>query len=63
MNFNCFDIGYEHGFAHAMNGNPKNYLGFPKGKAFITSFAYDSYVQGYNCGYRDGEKKRHEVYK
>jgi hypothetical protein len=62
MNFNCYQEGYEDGFNDAINGNPKDYTGFPKGKAMLSSNAYDTYVEGYNEGYRDGLRKRHDLY-
>jgi hypothetical protein len=61
ISFNCYQEGYDDRFRDAMNGKSKNYTGFPKGKAFISGNAYDTYVESYNQGYADGMAKRSGV--
>lgn len=59
---NCYKEGYNNGLNDALNGKSKNYTGFPKGKALLSSKYYDTYVQGYDVGYRDGMAKINNIY-
>ncbi|MEI6773632.1 MAG: hypothetical protein WCL18_02130 [bacterium] len=62
--FNGYDDGYANGLRDAQNGRSKRYTGFSKLNAFFTDNAYyDTYVQGYDDGYRDGTAKKNEIYK
>ena len=60
--FNGYQEGYEHGLEDAQNGISKRYTRFPKLKAFLTDSAYDTYVNGYDDGYKDGMAKKNDVY-
>lgn len=63
ISFNCYQEGYNNGLSDATNGKSKRYTGFPKGKALLSGNCYDTYVKGYDDGYRDGMAKKNNIYR
>jgi hypothetical protein len=54
MGINCYKEGFERGKSDALKGKAKSYIGFPKAKALLSSKCYDTYVKGYDEGYKRG---------
>ncbi len=58
--FDYYEKGYNDGFNHAKVGKSKNYAkGIPILSSLVTSKAVDTYIEGYDSGYREGQKKKY----
>lgn len=62
LNSNDFDKGYKDGLTQAREGRQKNFLSFSKLKAFFSSNALETYIDGVNQGYLDGLKEKNLVH-
>jgi len=58
LNFNEQDKGYKDGLKQAREGKRKHYFSFNKLKAFFSSHALDTYIDGVNKGYLDGLREQ-----
>jgi gas vesicle protein len=63
INTNDFDKGYKDGLEQAREGKKKNFSDFSKLRAFFSSHALDTYIDGVNQGYKDGLREKHLVHK
>jgi hypothetical protein len=52
---NSYNQGFDDGKNDALAGKDKNYHGIPKLKAVVSSNSTDTYIEGYNEGYRKGK--------
>ncbi len=62
LNFNEQDKGYKDGLKLAREGKRKHYFHFNKLKAFFSSHALDTYIDGVNKGYLDGLREQNIVH-
>jgi len=62
INTNDFDKGYKDGLKQAREGKKKNFSDFSKLRAFFSSHALDTYIDGINRGYTDGLREKHLVH-
>ena len=62
INTNDFDKGYKDGLKQAREGKKKNFSDFSKLRAFFSSNALDTYIDGVNRGYTDGLREKHLVH-
>jgi len=62
INFNDQDKGYKDGLQLAREGKKKHYFNFSKLKAFFSSHALDTYIDGVNQGYLDGLREKNLVH-
>jgi len=62
FNTNDFDKGYKDGLTQARECRQKNFFNFSKLKAFFSSNALDTYIDGVNQGYLDGLREKHLVH-
>ncbi len=61
ISINCFQEGYNNGFQDALKEKAKNYTGFPKTKALLSTNCVDTYIEGYDKGYIDGLRKSRNI--
>ncbi|MCP4104260.1 MAG: hypothetical protein GY749_01780 [Desulfobacteraceae bacterium] len=63
LNTNDFDKGYKDGLTQAREGKKKNFFNFSKLKAFLSSNALNTYIDGVNQGYLDGLREKNLVHR